>query len=179
MPALTGPALVAAALLALAGAQKLVDPAMSVGALRALHLPSSPLLVRAGAAAELMLGVGAVTVGGAALWWLVAASYLAFGAFVVAALRRGTMIGSCGCFGREDTPPHPTHVVLNVVLAAGAGAVAVRAPGAPLDALSDHPGAASAVVALAAVTLYALRAAYVDLPRTFAAARAVSPPRDR
>ena len=32
--------------------------------------------------------------------------------------RRGTMIGSCGCFGREETPPHPSHVVLNLVLAA-------------------------------------------------------------
>ena len=48
MPALTGPAIVAAALLALAGAQKLVDPTMTVGALRALHLPSSAWLVRAG-----------------------------------------------------------------------------------------------------------------------------------
>ena len=42
VPALTGPALVAAALLVLAGAQKLLDPTMTVGALRALRLPSSP-----------------------------------------------------------------------------------------------------------------------------------------
>jgi hypothetical protein len=42
MPALTGPALVAAALLALAGAQKVVDPTMTVGALRALGLPAAP-----------------------------------------------------------------------------------------------------------------------------------------
>lgn len=174
MPALIGPALVAAALLALAGAQKLVDPTMTVGALRALHLPSSPLVVRAGSAAELLLGVSAVMVGGSVLWWLVATSYVAFGAFVVAALRHGTMIGSCGCFGREDTPPHATHVVLNGALAAVAGAVAVRSPGAPVDALGDHPGAAVAVVGLAAVALYALRAAYVDLPRALAAAREVS-----
>jgi len=174
MPALTGPALVVAALLALAGAQKLVDPIMTVGALRALHLPSSPLLVRAGSAVELALAVGALTVGGAVLWWLVAASYLAFGAFVVAALRHGTMIGSCGCFGREDTPPHATHVVLNALLAALAGAVAVRSPAAPVEALGDHPGSAVVVVSLAAVALWALRAAYVDLPRALAAAREVS-----
>ena len=171
MPALTGPALVAAALLALAGAQKAVDPTMTVGALRAMRLPSSPLLVRAASAAELALGVAAVAVGGAALWWLVAASYVAFSVFVVAAMRKGTMIGSCGCFGREDTPPHWTHVALNGALAAVAIAVAVRSPGAPLDALADEPGEGAIVGALAVVALYLLHAAYVELPRTLTATK--------
>ena len=169
MPALTGPALVTALLLVLAGAQKLVDPTMTVGALRALRLPSSPGLVRAGSGAELALGASAVAVGGAALWWLVAASYLAFGAFVLAALRRGTMIGSCGCFGREETPPHPSHVVLNVALATAAAATAVRTPGSVLEALGDHPGTAVGVVALSAVALLLLYAAFVELPRTLTA----------
>ncbi|MGH9193440.1 MAG: hypothetical protein ACRDZ0_13325 [Acidimicrobiales bacterium] len=52
MPALTGPALTAALLLVFAGAMKAVDPAMTAGALRALGLPSSKILVRAGAAAD-------------------------------------------------------------------------------------------------------------------------------
>src|SRR3546814_6659786 len=131
MPALTLPALVLAALLALAGAQKVLDPTMTVGALRAMRLPSSPLLVRVGSAAELVLGVAAIVVGGAVLWWLVAASYLAFAGFVLAALRKGTMIGTCGCFGREGTPPPWSHVALNVLLALGGAAVAVQSPGAP------------------------------------------------
>lgn len=171
MPALTAPALVAATLLALAGAQKLLDPTMTVGALRALRLPSSPLLVRAGSAAELALGVAAVTVGGAPLWWAVAVSYALFAAFVVAALRAGTMIGSCGCFGREETPPHGSHVVLNLALAALAGVTAVRSPAAPLDALIDHPAAAVVVLGLAAVSLLLLYAAFVELPRTLLAGR--------
>ena len=171
MPALTGPALVVAALLALAGAQKLVDPTMTVGALRALGLPSSPLLVRAGAAGELALGVASVVVGGAALWWCVAASYVAFAVFVVTALREGTMLGSCGCFGRDDTPPHWSHVVLDVVLAGVAAAVALRSPEAPLDALADEPGQAVVLVALSAIGLYLLYAAFVELPRTLAAGR--------
>lgn len=170
MPGLTGPALVAAALLALAGAQKVVDPTMTVGALRALRLPSSPVLVRLGAAAEMALGVAAMAVGGAGLWWLVAASYVAFAAFVVAALRSGTMIGSCGCFGREDTPPHWTHVALNVALAALAAATALNSPTAPVEALTDHPSQGLVVVALAAVALYLLHAAFVDLPRNLSAA---------
>lgn len=171
MPALTGPAIVAAALLALAGAQKLVDPTMTVGALRALRLPASPLFVRIGSGAELALGVAAVTVGGALVWILVATSYLAFAAFVLAALRGGTMIGSCGCFGREETPPHPIHLVLDLGLAAVAGAMAVTTPAAPLEALADHPADAVAVVAAAALALGLLYAAFVDLPRTLAAGR--------
>lgn len=173
MSALTGPALVAAALLALAGAQKVLDPVMTVGALRALRLPSSDGLVRVGAAAELALGVAAVVVGGAALWSLVALSYLAFAAFVGAALRKGTMIGSCGCFGREETPPHPCHVVLDLGLAAVATAVATSGPNRVVDDLVDHPGTGLVVVILAAAALYLLYAAFVDLPRTLAAGKAV------
>jgi hypothetical protein len=173
MPALAGPALVAAALLALAGAQKLVDPAMTVGALQALRLPSSSALVRVGSAAELALGVAAVVIGGPVLWSLVALSYLAFGAFVVTALRHGTMLGSCGCFGREDTPPHAMHVVLNLLLAGIAAGAAASLDTPVVDELVDHPGAAVAVLAIAAVALYLLRAAYVELPRAMAAGRAL------
>jgi hypothetical protein len=169
MPALTGPALVTAGLLVLAGAQKVIDPTMAVGALRALHLPSSRALVRAGAAAEVVLGAAAIIVGGAPLWWLVAASYAAFTVFVATALRRGTMIGSCGCFGREDTPPHPIHLVLDVVLATLAGAVAVWSPAAPVDALGDAPGTGVVLVLLACLALYLLHAAFVDLPRALTA----------
>ena len=165
MPALTGPALTAALLLVFAGAMKTVDPAMTAGALRALGLPSSKILVRLGAAAELLLGLLAVTVGWAAVWWLVATSYLAFAAFVVAALRAGTMLGSCGCLGREDTPPHPLHVVIDVALAATAAAAAVRDVGAPLDAIADAPGEGLVVAGLSVLAVVVLYAAFVDLPR--------------
>ncbi|MGH9086213.1 MAG: MauE/DoxX family redox-associated membrane protein [Acidimicrobiales bacterium] len=172
MPLLTGPALAAAALLVLAGAQKLLDPAMTVGALQALRLPSSSVLVRAGSATEVALGIAAVVVGGPVLWSLVAASYLAFAAFVIAALRRGTMIGSCGCFGREDTPPHPVHVTLDIALAGLTLAAAGTIDTPIVDALADHPGTGVVIVGLAALGTYLLYAAFVELPRTLAAARA-------
>lgn len=168
MSALTGPALVAAALLALAGAQKLVDPTMTVGALRALGLPASAGSVRVGSAAELMLGVTAIVVGGPPLWWLVVASYAVFSVVVVLALRKGTMIGSCGCFGREDTPPHPVHVALNAVLGVAAGSVAVTMSGSPWDQVVDHGWTGAGVVALAAIALFLLHTAYVEVPRTVA-----------
>jgi hypothetical protein len=165
MPALTGPALTAALLLAFAGATKAVDPAMTAGALRALGLPWSRILVRVGAAAELILGLLALAAGWAAVWWLVAASYLAFAAFVVAAMRAGTMVGSCGCFGREDTPPHPLHVVIDVALAATAAAAAVRGVGAPLDAIADAAGEGLVVAGLSVLAVVLLYGAMVDLPR--------------
>lgn len=165
MPALTGPALTAALLLAFAGAAKAVDPVMTVGGLRALGLPSSRTWVRVGAAAELLVGLLAAAAGWAWVWWLVAASYLAFAAFVVAALRAGTMLGSCGCFGREDTPPHPLHVVIDVALAATAAAAAVRDVGAPLDAIADAPGEGLVVGGLSVLAVVLLYAAFVDLPR--------------
>jgi hypothetical protein len=170
MPALTGPALVAALVLAFAGAMKVVDPTMTDGALRALRLPSSPLLVRVGAAAELVFGVVAITVGGAAAWWLVAASYLAFAAFVGAALRAGTMVGSCGCFGREETPPHPVHVVVDLALAAVAAGAALGGL-VPLDALVDAPGEGLVVVGLGLVAVYLLHAVFVELPRALSPVR--------
>jgi hypothetical protein len=171
VPSFTGPGLAIAALLALAGAAKVLDPAMTVGALQALRLPSSRSLVRVGAGAEMVLGIAAIVVGGPVLWVLVALSYAGFAAFVVAALRQGTAIGSCGCFGREDTPPHWSHVALNAVLAAVALALAVGNDGAPLAAVADNGGAGAAVGLAAAVAVYLLFAVYVELPRTLSAAR--------
>lgn len=164
MPALTAPALVAALLLVAAGALKAVDPALTAGALRALGLPSSPWLVRAGAGAELVLGAVAVAAGGAVAWALVAASYLGFAAFVVAALRAGTMVGSCGCFGREETPPHPVHVAVDMALAAAAAGAAAQGL-VPLDALADAPGRGAVVAALSLVATPLVYVALVALPR--------------
>ncbi len=171
MSAWAAPALAVAGLLVLAGAQKVIDPEMTVGALAQLGVPATPRVVRVGAGAELALGVVAITVGGAVAWVGVAASYVAFATVVVAALRRGTMIGSCGCFGREETPPHPSHVVANVVLAVVAVVVAARVEGAPIAGWTDDPGRSVLVGGLATVAVYLLYALYVELPRTLAAAR--------
>jgi len=165
MPVLTVPLLVAALLLVVAGGAKVVDPTMTVGALRALGLPSSPLLVRAGALGEALIGVLAVVVGGAQWWSLVAASYVGFAAFVVVALRRGAMVGSCGCFGREETPPHPVHVGLDLALAGLVVAAVVRGVGAPLDAIVDDPGQGVVVAGLSALGAYLAYAIIVEMPR--------------
>jgi hypothetical protein len=164
MPALLGPALVAAAVLAVAGAQKLLAPQMTAGALRALGWPSSATAVRLGAAAELALAVGAVATGNRLVWDLIGLSYLAFAGFVWVALQRGAAIGSCGCFGRADTAPHPVHVVLDLLLAASAAGAAATFDRAPLDAMGDHPGGAALVVVFSLAAAAAVYAAFTKAP---------------
>ena len=157
MSSVLAPAMAAALLLALAGAQKLLDPTMTVGALQELRLPGSAALVRVGAAVELAVGVLAVVVGGP-FWWLVVASYVLFTGFVGLALGRRSPIGTCGCFGRADTAPSSTHLWINAVLALWAAAAAVLIDESPSDDLALHPAGGAFVygasVAIAAV-LYA------------------------
>lgn len=142
----------AALLLLAAGAAKVADPRTTSGALAALDLPSSPPLVRVGAAGEALVGAAALVVTGPVPALLVAASYVAFAAFVALALRAGTPVGTCGCWGRPDTEPSPTHVALDAALAAGA--MAAAAGGAdPL--LTASPLAAVAAAGLAGLAYLA------------------------
>jgi len=110
----------AALLLVIAGAGKVVDPSRTAGALRALGRPVSGHLVRLAAVGETLLGVATLVYGGRVLPLLVAVSYLGFALFVMAALRSGTPLATCGCLARADTPPTPGHVVVNGLLALGA-----------------------------------------------------------
>jgi hypothetical protein len=155
-------ALVGAAglLLLAAGGAKVVDPTRTVGALTALGLSASPAVVRLGAAGEAVVGAVALVVGGRVPAALVGVSFSAFTVFVAVALRSGRPIGTCGCFGRADTPPRPSHLAVNAVLA-GAGLVGAVAGVTPiLDASLPEAGAAAALAA----------GAYLLLTRTFATA---------
>lgn len=140
-------------MLVAAGAAKVVDPSRTAGALAALGWPSSPVLVRVGAAAELLLGTATLVVGGRVLAMLVAASYLGFALFVMAALRSGTPLGTCGCFGQADTPPRPHHVVFDAALAAGAVLAAWADAGPLADASWPAWLLAAGLAALAYVGL--------------------------
>lgn len=114
-----------------------------MGALRALRLPSSLLGVRALGIGEVVVGLAAIVTFARPLLVLVAAMYLGFAAFVVAALQADTSLQSCGCFGQTDTPPSFIHVWVNLlsagtVLAAALTATSgldVIAPAQPLRAV--------------------------------------------
>jgi uncharacterized membrane protein YphA (DoxX/SURF4 family) len=159
-----------AVLLVIAGAQKLIDPWPAASALRQAKLPASRSLVRAGAGVEIVLGSLFLVMGTAVLSAAVAAVYLAFAGFVVVAMRAG-VDGSCGCFGREDTPPSWLHVVANGVVAAAAVAYAVGDAGAPVDRLAELSLEAAVLAASTAVLAAVLVAVYSVAPRTLAAAK--------
>lgn len=138
--ALAGPYAVVALVLAMGGFLKASRPAPTEGALRALGLPSHGGLVRVLGAIEVGVGTTALVFDSRVAAGIVAVSFAAFAGFVALALRRGTMVGSCGCFGRVDTPPTLTHLVLNAGAAAVAAAVAARPSGTSFAAaVGDQP----------------------------------------
>lgn len=182
MPApLTGPVLAAAVVLALAAPAKLRRPALTGNALAALGLPSSRELVRALGVGELVLAGWVLVAPSAPALALLAAAYAAFAGFVAAALRRGTPLASCGCFGRPDTPPTRTHLVL--VLGAGlacaaaalgaAGAVAALGTGAsPVQhVVADGAWWGAPLLASVAVLTWLAWVALAVLPRVADATR--------
>jgi hypothetical protein len=156
---------VAATLLVAAGAMKVVDPVNTVGALRRAGLPVHPLVVRVGGGVEVAIGVVAVLTGAALPALLVAASYAAFTGFVVVALVRHLPIGSCGCFGKTDTPPSVLHVVVNGGAIVSAVAVALGPGGGIGDVLADQPLLGLPFLALVAIATYAAFIALTLVPQ--------------
>lgn len=154
MEAATAPYLAAALLLVAAGVAKTLDPLSLVRALRAAGLRvRGPLLarwVRGFAAVEAALGVVALVRPSPPVAAAVAISYAGFTAFVLQALRSGSPLASCGCFGKTDTPPTPGHAAVTGALAVAAALIAIG-PVAPLD------------VALAVVSLVLAYLTYVLL----------------
>lgn len=164
MSTLAGPFLVAVALLGAGGALKVVRPDFTARAMREMGLPVSPAAVRTGALVELAIAAGALVGGGRPLAALVAVSYAAFAAFVLAALRRGVPLSSCGCFGADDTPPTGIHLALNLAAFAVAGAVALTGSGAGgLTEITTMEGSLLLRVAFLASTAASVWLAYVAL----------------
>jgi len=105
---------IALVLLAASGVAKALDPDPTRGALKAARLPaSSPAVVLLGLGEVVAASVGIVIGGG----WLAPAAilYLGFTGFTFAAVRGRIPVQSCGCFGRDDTPPTTFHIFYNVI----------------------------------------------------------------
>jgi hypothetical protein len=171
---LAAPFLAASALLVGAGVPKLGDPMPLVRALRSTGLPAGRGLVRGVAGVEVALGLWAVARPGTANAALVCAAYLLFTGFVALALKRGGVLGSCGCFGKADTPPTRSHLAVTGALAVLAGVVAA----APERAAWTSAGAPAVVgtVALAALVTFLAWQALAVLPTvTPAAIRSTGP----
>ena len=105
---------------------------------------------------------------------LVALSYLAFAGFVVVALRSGSPISSCGCFGKIDTPPSIVHVVLDLAFAGVAAAAAVVGDVALPDVLGDQPLLGIPFLMLLVIGCSLVFLAFTSLPKTMAVVREVA-----
>ena len=173
MEALAGPFAIAAALLAAAGATKVIDPSMTAGALRRAGLGVSDFAVRVAAFVELTVGAAALVVASSALAAVVAVSYLGFAAFVAWALRTDRPVGTCGCFGKADTPPSGLHIAINLTLAAIAALIAVGGGVDVVRVISDQPLAGVPFVLFVGLGTWLVFLALSALPRTLAAAQSV------
>lgn len=125
LPQVVAPAVAAIALCVLvsSGVLKLADPEPTTGAMGGAGLPGSRLLTYSLGVSEIVVGSAALVVGGVATV-LAATLYAGFTVFTFAATRRRVPLQSCGCFGREDTPPTLLHVIYN---AAATGALVMTA----------------------------------------------------
>ncbi|HEX5096499.1 MAG TPA: MauE/DoxX family redox-associated membrane protein [Acidimicrobiia bacterium] len=171
MSALVGPFAIAACLLAIAGVAKSAQPAATAGALAALRLPHQQWMVRTGGLAEALLACAALVTGNAVLAILVALSYTGFALFVAAALSKGTPLSSCGCFGRIDTPPHPVHIVLDLLAAGAAIGVAAHGGTSIRAVLAAQPMGGVPFTLLLVIGVAAAALTMTALPRTLAVAR--------
>lgn len=173
MAVLAGPFIVAAALLGAGGVLKVRSPAPTARVLRQMGLPATDGVVRLGAAAEVGIAAGALALATRPFALLVAVSYLGFAGFVLAALRRGVPLASCGCFGVQDTPPSRVHLGFNLVATAVAVAVALGPGGGGLAAVGSIHGPLvlrGAFVVLTAASAWLAYVALTLLPRVLVGA---------
>lgn len=173
MGILAGPFAGVAALLALSGVLKVRRPAPTARALTASGLGVLAPLARPFGLAEVVVGAGALVVGGHVLPAAVAAFYLGFAGFVALNLANAAPAADCGCFGQADAPPTVLHLVLNLAAAAVAASVAVGSGGGATLAtvVRDQPLAGVPFLLLAATCAGLAYGALAVLPRTSEAAR--------
>jgi hypothetical protein len=170
---LAGPFLAAGVLLVAAGVPKLVDPMPLVRAVRQSGLPAGRTSIRLVALAEVAVGLYALVAPGRVSALLTALAYLVFTAFVARALARGGVLGSCGCFGKPDTPPTRTHLVVTGAIVVVAAAVALDPPVSPWATLGATSLTTVAFAGVIAFLAWMVLAVLPGLsPRVIRAARA-------
>ncbi|MGI9606987.1 MAG: MauE/DoxX family redox-associated membrane protein [Acidimicrobiales bacterium] len=173
MTPLAGPAFVVVGVLGAAGVAKVWRPSPTATALREIRVPKPLLAARLMGLGEVVVGMVALATGHPLAWGLVAAAYTGFALFVLWALRSDGAVGSCGCFGHEDTPPTPGHAAFN----AAAAAIAALVVSDPVG-VRDLDGSATErvlAVTLVAAAVYASILALTSLPRLLAIASGNAP----
>jgi Methylamine utilisation protein MauE len=158
---------IALVLLFVAGLAKISRPDPTRGALRAVDLPSGRSAVRALGLLELISALVGMAFGG---WWVSGAAvlYLGFTVFTALATRNRIPVQSCGCFGREETPPSILHVIYNMCAVVGITWFGLTGSGV-LGGTSE-PFDAAIYLGFVLLGAYLSFLVLTDLPRTLAAA---------
>lgn len=100
-------------LLVVTGIAKLRRPSETSKSMAALGLPSHVAFAWLLGLAEVLVGLAVLATGSAVSYLAQGILYLGFTAWVIAAIRTDVPLASCGCLGRDDTPPYWGHVVLD------------------------------------------------------------------
>jgi hypothetical protein len=166
---------VAAGVLVVAGLAKLLHPAAAAAALAATGLPGGAVAVRAAAAVEVGVGLLSLLRPTAAACIALAVVYLGLAAFVRRAWRAPEPPASCGCAGSDrESPPHPLHAAIDLLLGAAGVTAALTSPTAPLDLAAGPAEAVVLVLGLGAAVALVL-AALETLPAVLFAYHPVAP----
>lgn len=148
-----------------------MDPEPTRGALKATGLPSATAVAMTLGVWEIAAGAIALVFGGVIGGGMLALTYLGFAGFVGFALARNLPIQSCGCFGRDDTPPTWLHVAVNLTAATAGTWIAVTGTGDLLSTLGQQPLAGIPYVGFVGIGVYALYLLLAELPQTLSLAR--------
>lgn len=155
----------AAVLAVVAGAAKIVRPLPTAELFGSLGLPEDRRLPALLGGAEVVVGVGALAVGGSVAAVAVGVLYTGFAVVVVRALAVGAE--SCGCFGRAEAPPSWIHVVGNLAFATVSFVAA--AADTPVEVMDGQPAAGIGFVVLVGVIAGLALVAFTALPEALAA----------
>jgi len=142
---------VASVLLVVAGGAKLAVPKPTAVALAGVGRATPDGGVRAIGAVEIALGLAAALTGSAPIVTLVAATYVGFAGFVVAAWRRDSP--SCGCFGTAGARPGWPHLIVDLALAIGSAGAALTGARSVRAVVADEPSSIG-LVGVAALICY-------------------------
>jgi hypothetical protein len=135
-------------LLIITGVAKVASPHDVERALVSLGLPRIPFAGAIIGAVEVLVGIAAFFAPIALL--AQGLLYLAFAGWVLIALLREVPLASCGCLGKDDTPPTWSHLVMNVL----AGSLSLgAAAGDPFAIAGGLEGIATIVVVAVGVFL--------------------------
>jgi hypothetical protein len=164
--AVTGPYLIAALTLCIAGFAKLRSPRPAARAMRAAGLRGNPLAIRVFAAGEVALGVAAAALATPVTAAALAAVYSAFAVLALVLHHRGA---ECGCFGDSGAPASPLQSAISAVLAAVCAlAAAASTDGIPW-VFGRSPGTATILILGIGAAVYATVVAYSELPSAWTA----------